>query len=100
MVLSACGAHAVKVAAFGYEDKTDPDIFGKGMNYWDNPFSNSSMLLKLSNGGIARISENRRIAGAFPRNVYFKLPRNQRLLRVLIDAPLVRCNERKGLGFL
>ena len=32
MVLSACGAHAVKVAAFGYEDKTDPDIFGKGMN--------------------------------------------------------------------
>lgn len=66
MVLSACGAHAVKVAAFGYEDKTDPDIFGKGMNYWDNPFSNSSMLLKLSNGGIARISENRRIAWHFP----------------------------------
>ncbi len=66
MVLSAVKAKAVKVAAFGYEDKVDPDIFGKGMNYWDNPFSNSSMLLKLDNGGIVRISENRRIAWHFP----------------------------------
>ena len=66
MVLSAAKAHAVKVAAFGYEDKVDTDIFGEGMNYWDNPFSNSSMLLKLSNGAIARISENRRIAWGVP----------------------------------
>ncbi len=66
MVLSAAKAYAVKVAAFGYEDKMDPDIFGEGKNYWDNPFSNSSMLLKLSNGGIARISENRRIAWHVP----------------------------------
>lgn len=66
MVLSAAGAYATKVAAFGYADKIDPDIFGSGQNYWDNPFSNSSMLLKLSNGGIARISENRRIAWHFP----------------------------------
>lgn len=66
MVLSAAKAHAVKVAAFGYEDKTDTDIFGEGMNYWDNPFSNSSMLIKLSNGAIARISENRRIAWGVP----------------------------------
>ena len=36
------------------------------MNYWDNPFSNSSMLIKLDNGGILRISENRRIAWHFP----------------------------------
>ena len=54
------------VKAFGYEDKIDTDIFGEGMNYWDNPFSNSSMLLKLSNGAIARISENRRIAWGVP----------------------------------
>lgn len=66
MVLSAAGAYAKKVAAFGYVDHVDPDIFGKGMNYWDNPFSNSSMLLYLSNGGIARISENRRIAWKVP----------------------------------
>ncbi len=66
MVLSSCGAYAKKVAAFGYVDKVDPDIFGEGKNYWDNPFSNSSMLLQLSNGGIARISENRRIAWGVP----------------------------------
>lgn len=66
MVLSAAKAHAVKVAAFGYEDKMDPNIFGKGKNYWDSPFSNSSMLLKLSNDAIVRISENRRIAWHFP----------------------------------
>lgn len=66
MILSAAGAYAVKVAAFGYEDKMDPDIFGKGKNYWNSPFSNSSMLLKLSNGAIIRISENRRIAWNTP----------------------------------
>lgn len=66
MVLSAAKAHAVKAAAFGYTDKMDTDIFGSGMNYWDNPFSNASMLLQLSNGAIVRISENRRIAWHFP----------------------------------
>lgn len=66
MVLSAVKAKAVKVAAFGYEDKIDTDIFGDGMNYWNNPFSNSSMLIKLDNGGIVRISENRRVAWHFP----------------------------------
>lgn len=66
MVLSATKAHACKVAAFGYEDKVDPDIFGTGQNYWNNPFSNTSMLLKMSDGSIVRISENRRIAWRVP----------------------------------
>ncbi len=72
MVLSAVNAKAVKVAGFGYEDKIDPDIFGKGMNYWDNPFSNGSMLIKLDNGGILRISENRRVAWRFPETYISK----------------------------
>ena len=66
MVLSSANTYAVKVAAFGYVDKEDTDIFGPGKNYWDNPFSNTSMLLKLANGAIARISENRRIAWQNP----------------------------------
>ena len=66
MVLSATGAHAVKVSAFGYEDDRDPDIFGEGKNYWDNPFSNSSMLLKMSDGSVVRISENRRVGWKVP----------------------------------
>ncbi|MBR2339676.1 MAG: Gfo/Idh/MocA family oxidoreductase [Clostridia bacterium] len=66
MVLSATKAHALKVAAFGYEDKMDTDIFGKDQNYWDNPFSNTSMLMKMSDDSIVRISENRRIAWHVP----------------------------------
>jgi predicted dehydrogenase len=61
MVLSAAGTHVKRVSAFGFVDKQDTDIFGKGINLWDNPFSNTSALLQLANGGVARISENRRI---------------------------------------
>jgi hypothetical protein len=66
MVLSATKARAVKVAGFGYEDTKDPDIFGVGQNHWDNPFSNTSMLMKMSDGSIVRINENRRVAWHFP----------------------------------
>ncbi len=66
MVLSATKAHALRVAAFGYEERQDTDIFGEGKNYWDNPFSNTSMLLKMSDGSVVRISENRRIAWHTP----------------------------------
>ncbi len=66
MILTACGRYVKKVTALGYVDKRDPNIFGEGRNYWDNPFSNSSMLMELDNGGIARISENRNIAWMCP----------------------------------
>jgi predicted dehydrogenase len=62
MVLSAAQTHVKRVAAFGYVERQDTDIFGEGMNLWDNPFSNTSALLQLANGAIARVSENRRIA--------------------------------------
>lgn len=61
MILSAAGSYAVKVAAFGYVDQEGDDIFGQGKNLWDNPLSNTTALLYLKNGGIARINENRRI---------------------------------------
>ena len=66
MVLSATKARAVSVSALGYEEKKDTDIFGEGKNYWDNPFSNTSMMLKMSDGSVVRISENRRIAWHVP----------------------------------
>ena len=61
MILSAMpGVYAKKVVAFGFEKSPRTDIYGtKGQNLYDNPFSNTAMLLELSNGGIARISENR-----------------------------------------
>lgn len=71
MILGALpGVYAKKVAAFGYVEKELTDIFGtEGQNLWNNPFINTAMLAQLSNGGIARISENRRVAFGGP-NTY------------------------------
>ncbi len=71
MILGALpGVYAKKVSAFGYTEKYLTDIFGSnGVNLWNNPFSNTAMLAQLSNAGIARISENRRVAFAGP-NTY------------------------------
>lgn len=68
MVLSAMpGIYAKKVVAFGYKESPRTDIYGTdGQNLYNNPFSNTSMLLELSNGGIARISENRCVGWRAP----------------------------------
>lgn len=61
MILGAMpGVYAKKVVCFGFKGSPRTDIFGQeGQNRYNNPFSNEAMLLELSNGGIARISENR-----------------------------------------
>jgi len=68
MVLSAMpGVYAKKVVALGYAGSPRTDIFGReGQNLYDNPFANTTMLLELSNGGIARISENRCLGWTAP----------------------------------
>ena len=68
MILSAMpGVYAKKVVALGFEGSPRTDIYGKGdENYYKNPFSNTTMLLELSNGGIARISENRCVGWKSP----------------------------------
>jgi len=54
------GVYAKKVVALGFRNSPRTDIYGtEGQNLYNNPFSNTTMLLELSNGGIARISENR-----------------------------------------
>ena len=61
------GVYAKKVMALGYRDTIRTDIFGEnGVNNYDNPFGNTAMLLELSNGGIARISENRCVGWRAP----------------------------------
>ncbi len=61
------GVYAKKVVALGFAGSPRDDIFGKGdTNYYGNPFGNTTMLLELSNGGIARISENRCIGWFCP----------------------------------
>lgn len=62
MILSALpGEHIKKVSCFGYEDHNADDIYGKGKNYWDNPFSNETALFSLSGGGAMRVNEFRRV---------------------------------------
>jgi len=68
MILSAMpGVFAKKVTAFGFTQSSRTDIYGtSGQNFYNNPFSNTTMLLELSNGGIARISENRCVGWRAP----------------------------------
>lgn len=68
MILSSMpGVYAKKVVALGYKGSPRTDIYGtEGQNLYNNPFANTTMLLELSNGGIARISENRCIGWRTP----------------------------------
>ena len=66
MVLNALDTYATRVAAFGYQDQEDDLYFKRGVNQWDNVYSNGYSLMKLANGGTARINECRRIAWKAP----------------------------------
>lgn len=68
MILSAMpGVYAEKVVAMGYAGSPRTDIYGTdGQNLYNNPFSCTTMLLQLSNGGIARICENRCVGWMSP----------------------------------
>lgn len=60
MVLSALPGVYVKTAvALGFSGSPRTDIFTPENNLYANPFSNTTALFELSNGGIMRISENR-----------------------------------------
>ena len=66
MILNATNSYALKVSAMGYTDKEENTPFAVGENHWDNVFSNEFALMQLSNGGVARISECRRIGYKAP----------------------------------
>jgi len=68
MILSSVGSYAVKVSGFGYVDHHEDEIFGVGKNLWDNPFSNITMIMRLANGGIARVNEYHRIGWKSPES--------------------------------
>ena len=66
MLLWATGAHAARVTAFGYRDTEENTPFAVGRNAFDNEFSDEFSLMQLSNGGVARICECRRIGYKAP----------------------------------
>ena len=49
---------------YGYEGKDAS--FGVGKNEWDNPFTDEVVLMRLANGGIARVTEGRTFAWKNP----------------------------------
>lgn len=61
--VSVTGACLTKVSCQGFSDinKDGYDLYGKGKNQWDNPFSNQSALFSASDGSIVRVNEFRRI---------------------------------------
>ncbi len=68
MILSTMpGVYAKKVIALGFAGSPRTDIYGTdGQNNYNNPFANTTMLLELSNGGVARICENRCVGWKAP----------------------------------
>jgi len=66
MILNAADAYALKVSAMGYVDREEDTPYAVGKNPWDNVFSNEFCLMQLSNGGVARVSECRRIGYKAP----------------------------------
>lgn len=61
LVLSVTGARATHVSCLGFADQHEDGIFGAGANLWDNPFSNQTALMRLSDGSMLRINEFRRV---------------------------------------
>jgi predicted dehydrogenase len=66
MILSAVGSFVKKVTCVGYKDTENDGRFGKGNNYWDNEYSNQYVFMELENGGVARVTEARRIGWRKP----------------------------------
>ncbi len=61
MVVSVTGAHATHVCGMGFADRHEDNLYARADNVWRNPFSNETMLCRMSDGSMARFSEFRRI---------------------------------------
>jgi predicted dehydrogenase len=61
MIVSVTGAHVTHVSGMGFVDRHPDNLYARTDNVWKNPFSNETMLCRMSDGSMARISEFRRI---------------------------------------
>lgn len=61
MIVSVTGAYATHVCGMGFVDRHPDNLYAREDNVWKNPFSNETMLCRMSDGSMARISEFRRI---------------------------------------
>jgi len=61
MIVSVTGAYATHVSGMGFVDRHPDNLYAREDNVWKNPFSNETMLCRMSDGSMSRISEFRRI---------------------------------------
>jgi predicted dehydrogenase len=61
MIVSVTGAYATHVCGMGFVDRHPDNLYAREDNVWQNPFSNETMLCRMSDGSTSRISEFRRI---------------------------------------
>ena len=73
MIVSVTGARMTQVSCLGQVDESGDGVFGKGLNEWDNEFSNETALFRTSDGGSARINEFRRVGHWGGRSVRLSL---------------------------
>lgn len=59
MILSAMDTYVTEVACFGYADKKGDPAFTKEGNAWGNEYVSQYVMMRLANGGVARVSEAR-----------------------------------------
>ncbi len=60
-VLSVLPAHAVSVSCIGVPDDRGDGVFDRRVSMFENDFSNASALFELSDGGVMRTNEMRRV---------------------------------------
>nr|WP_203453619.1 hypothetical protein [Jiangella aurantiaca] len=59
--LSVTGGHAVSVSCIGVPDDRGDGVFDRDVSLWGNDISNATALYELSDGGILRTNEFRRV---------------------------------------
>ncbi|MDA4894445.1 Gfo/Idh/MocA family oxidoreductase [Streptomyces sp. MS2A] len=65
-VLGVLPVHAVSVSCIGVRDDRGDGVFDRGVSMFGNDFSNASALFELSDGGVMRTNEMRRVGYPSP----------------------------------
>ncbi|MFA5203193.1 MAG: Gfo/Idh/MocA family oxidoreductase [Lentisphaeria bacterium] len=66
MIVSVTGAHMTQVSCLGVTDQHEDGLYRRGVNLWDNVFSDESALFRMSDGSVCRINEFRRVGYSGP----------------------------------
>lgn len=73
MIVGVTGARMTRVSCLGQVDQAGDGVFGRGLNQWDNEFSNETALFRTSDGAAARVNEFRRVGHWGGRSVRLSL---------------------------